>query len=380
MSHPIQYVTPLLQILDKEVNLKVYYYSNAGIIGKVDIGFGKEIVWDIPLLSGYSYTFLKNYSRNNSMDCRFADAINPGVWKVMLNSKSKVVIINSWTYGSDLFIIFTAWIFGKKVWLRAENPLNQELLKSGCKQKLKFTFLRYFVFKFFVKKFLFIGSENKKFFQFFGVKDSNLIYTPYAVDNDKFKIEYSKYKIEKTNLKNEFGIPLNGKVILYSGKYIEKKRPLDLLKAFNLLENKDYTLIFMGDGPLRYEMENYVLDHEIENIIFTGFVNQSSISKYYSVADVFVMCSGAGETWGLSVNEAMNFELPIVVSNTTGCAPDLVKENGFVFETGNIEQLALCLKRILENDQLSYEYGLKSAQIIETHSIEQIVSNIKIKL
>jgi glycosyltransferase involved in cell wall biosynthesis len=92
------------------------------------------------------------------------------------------------------------------------------------------------------------------------------------------------------------------------------------------------------------------------------------------------MCSGAGETWGLSVNEAMNFELPIVVSNTTGCAPDLVKENGFVFETGNIEQLALCLKRILENDQLSYEYGLKSAQIIETHSIEQIVSNIKIKL
>jgi glycosyltransferase involved in cell wall biosynthesis len=311
------------------------------------------------------------------MDCRFGDAINPGIWKVLFTSNSNVVLVNSWTYCSDLFVIFTAWIFGKKVWLRAENPLNQELLKTGWKQKLKFIFLRYVVFKFFIDKFLFIGIENKRFFHFFGVEESDLIYTPYAVDNNNFKTEYKKFKNEKSNLKKKFGIPLNGKVILYSGKYIEKKRPFDLLKALNMLESDDSIVIFMGDGPLRIEMEQYVADYKLKNVFFTGFINQSNISMYYSIADVFVMCSGIGETWGLSINEAMNFELPIIVSSTTGCATDLVTDNGFIFETGNVEQLANCLNKILENNELIQYYGLNSSKLIDQYSIDKIVSNMK---
>ena len=132
----------------------------------------------------------------------------------------------------------------------------------------------------------------------------------------------------------------------------------------------------MGDGPLRIEMEHYIADHKLKNVIFTGFINQSIISKYYSISDAFVMCSGIGETWGLSVNEAMNFELPIIVSSTTGCAADLVTDNGFIFETGNVEQLANCLNQILENEKLIQYYGLNSSKLIDKYSIEKIVSNI----
>lgn len=136
----------------------------------------------------------------------------------------------------------------------------------------------------------------------------------------------------------------------------------------------------MGDGPLRQEMEHYIVNNQVQNVQLTGFVNQSEVSTYYSVSDVFVMCSGIGETWGLSTNEAMNFGLPIIVSETTGCSIDLVKDNGFVFETGNVEQLAKCLTHLLENDQLSSKYGLNSSKIIDSYSIEKIVSNIKINL
>ncbi len=378
LSHPIQYVTPVLQELSKETILEVFYYSDISIKGGIDKGFGENVVWDLPLLEGYKSSFLKNLSKSGAMDCRFGDAINPGVWKVMLNSKSKVVLINSWTYGTDLFVIFTAWIFGKKVWLRAENPLNQELLKSGWKQKVKYYFLKFFVFKFFINKFLFIGSENKKFFQYYGVLESNLIYTPYAVDNYKFKGEFEIYKKDKASLKNELGIPSTSKVILFSGKYIDKKRPLDLLKAFELLKNKELTLVFMGDGPLRKEMEKYVFESKLENVVLTGFINQSNISKYYSIADVFVMCSGIGETWGLSVNEAMNFKLPVIVSNTTGSSFDLVKQgqNGFVFKEGDILGLNNYLKIAFSPDFNLAEAGEISSLIIEDFSIQKIVRNI----
>ena len=378
LSHPIQYISPLLQELAKVVELEVYYYSDVSIKGGIDKGFGKSIQWDIPLLEGYKSIFLKNYSTSKSMNCRFGDALNFGVWNVLRKSKSKTVLVNSWTYGSDLMIIFTAWLFGKKVWLRAENPLNQELLKKGWKQKLKHFILKYLIFKFFINKFLYIGSENKKFYIYSGVSESDLIYTPYSVDNQKFLNEFNNLKPQIQKLKEEFNIPFTNKVILYSGKFIEKKRPFDLLKAFELLKNNKVTLIFLGDGPLRNEMEHYIHSNGINNVILTGFINQSEISKYYSIADVFVMCSGVGETWGLSINEAMNFELPIVVSRTTGSSIDLVKQglNGFVFNEGDFQSLSYFLNEMLfENFDLK-NAGQISSTIIREYSIELIIKNL----
>lgn len=378
LSHPIQYISPLLKELAKELDLEVYYYSNIGITGGIDKGFGKAIQWDTPLLEGYKSTFLRNHSTSKSMNCRFGDALNFGVWSVLRKSKSKTVLVNSWTYGSDLMVIFTAWLFGKKVWLRAENPLNQEKLKKGYKQKLKHFILKYFIFRFFISKFLYIGSENKKFLVYSGVSESDLIYTPYSVDNEKFINEFNNLKPQIQKLKEELNVPFGHKVILYSGKYIEKKRPLDLIKAFELLKNNKVTLIFLGDGPLRKEMENYIDSNEINNIILTGFINQSEISKYYSIADVFVMCSGIGETWGLSINEAMNFGLPLLISKTTGSSVDLVKQgqNGFVFNEGDFQTLSHLLNEMLfENFDLK-NAGQISSTIVREYSIELIVKNL----
>ena len=382
LSHPIQYISPLLQELAKNVDLDVYYYSDLNVIGGFDKGFGQSIKWDIPLLEGYKSNFLRNFSINNSMNTQIGDAINPGVLKVLWKTKSTIVVVNSWTYFSDLLVIFTAWIFGKKVWLRAENPLNQELLKKGWKQKIKYYFLNYFVFKIFVQKFLYIGSENKKFFHYFSVKDSHLIFTPYAVDNEKFKKAYEENKLNKNNLKKELGISATGKVIMYSGKYIEKKRPLDLLKAFELLNDSEFNLVLMGEGPLRNELENYIVKQQLKNVILTGFINQSEISKYYSIADVFVMCSGIGETWGLSANEAMNFKLPLILSDTTGSSYDLVisGKNGFIYKEGDIESLSNCLKKIFSNKFNLLDAGNISNELINDFNIQKIVNNILLNL
>jgi len=57
---------------------------------------------------------------------------------------------------------------------------------------------------------------------------------------------------------------------------------------------------------------------------FTGFLNQSEISRAYVAADALVLPSDAGETWGLVVNEAMASGLPCIVSEACGCAEDLV--------------------------------------------------------
>lgn len=377
LSHPIQYFSPLLREMDKEFDLQVYYFSDASVKGNVDVGFGRKVKWDVPLLEGYSYRFLTNLSKRKSLSNRMWDAVNLSVIKTLFQSNSSIVIVNGWSYFSNLLAILTAKLSGKKVWLRAENPLSQELLKSRKSLTVKKLILKFFLFPF-INKFLYIGSQGKLFFEYYGAKPSQLIYTPYAVDNDWFQKEAAALK-DKSVLKQELGLPVNKKVILFTGKYIEKKRPMDLLKAFRLMEPVDTTLVMVGEGELRKKMEAYIKEYDLENVVLTGFINQSEIVKYYAAADLFVMCSGQGETWGLSVNEAMNFALPVVVSKTCGCAEDLVHEgeNGFLFEEGNVKDLSEDMKKLLDNEALRLEYGKASLKIINQFSIKHIVQNMK---
>jgi glycosyltransferase involved in cell wall biosynthesis len=382
LSHPIQYFSPLLKTLALSADLEVYYFSDASITGKEDKGFGQAVQWDTPLLNGYRYRFLRNFSRRTSLDNHFLDAVNPGVAGAIWKSKASIVIVNGWTYSSSLITIFFGRLLGKKVWLRAENPLSQELTKRPAVLFLKKLFLKHLLFRFFVSKCLYIGKESKAFFEYYGVKPARLLYTPYAVDNDSFRQQYFQLRGDPGAVRTRLGLPSDKKIILSSGKYIPKKRPMDLLQSFRLLNNDNYALVMVGEGELRKEMEDYIRKEQIPHVYLTGFVNQTAISAYYVTADVFVMCSGEGETWGLSVNEAMNFDKPVIVSATCGCSADLVKEgeNGFLFETGDIPALADCLRRTLEDDAFLVSAGQRSGEIIRDFSIAHVVTNITASL
>jgi glycosyltransferase involved in cell wall biosynthesis len=152
-----------------------------------------------------------------------------------------------------------------------------------------------------------------------------------------------------------------------------------LLRAFHQLRQPSYYLVMLGEGELRPEMETYIAQHGLQNIRLTGFINQSDISLFYTAADVFVMCSEAGETWGLSVNEAMNFHLPVVVSDLTGCSDDLVKGRGtgVVTAVGNVASLAGGIETVLSNETERQRMGEQSALVISEYSFNTIIEQLR---
>ncbi|MBX7206353.1 MAG: glycosyltransferase family 4 protein [Bacteroidia bacterium] len=378
LSHPIQYISPLLKHLASKTDIEVCYYSDVSVKGGFDKGFGKEIKWDIPLLDGYKFVFVKNWRKNQPMDTRFLNAFNPGIIGELRKTKSKIVVINSWAYATDWLVLIFAPLFGKKIWLRTENPINKELNKSKFTRFLKTILLKHILFRFIIDKFLFIGIRNKKFYEYYGVADeSRFIFTPYCVDNYGLNRKYHELIHKKDKIREKLGIPSDKKIILFTGKYIIQKQPLDLLKAFQLLPNEQYALIMVGEGELRSQMQQFIDTYKLSGIMLTGFVNQSEIWEYYVAADVFVMCSNS-ETWGLSVNEAMNFHLPVVVSEASGCSADLVKsgKNGFVFKEGDIEALASAIKKATDSKDINSEMGAASASIIQDYTIDVVSNNI----
>ena len=147
-------------------------------------------------------------------------------------------------------------------------------------------------------------------------------------------------------LRAEFGIPADaGPVILsvVATRSEEAAASCCSTPSAAFAHEHRCTLLIVGSGPMRGRdaTASYVR-HALPDVVFAGFLNQSEISRAYAAADIFALASGWHETWGLVVNEAMNFGLPVVVSDKVGCAADLVRhgENGYVFPHDRPEELA----------------------------------------
>lgn len=370
ISHPIQYYSPWFRSLALSTSLEVLYASDETVKGYLDKEFGTKIEWDIPLLEGYKSRFLKNYAYKKGIYNGFFGLFNLAIIKIVYNmNKNDVLIIHGWNKLTYWLAYLSCIFLDKKYILHAENPFNQELLKSSFNRKLKKIILYLIIKKAF--RICYIGNQNKEFFIYYGADESQLIFTPYCVENERFKNTALSLRDGKSNFKKLF-FPNNTnieKVILFSGKYISKKRPLDLLKAYLQLNDPSIGLIFMGDGELRGELESEIKKNKIQDsVLLTGFVNQSLIGQYFTCADVFVLPSTLGETWGLVVNEAMNFSLPIIISNQVGSASDLVHKNGIIYTCGNIKELCNSLKTILYDDHLREEMGKESSNLIMNYS------------
>ena len=378
LTHPIQYFSPLFLEIEKS-NFSQFnvIYCEDTTHGYYDNEFAKTINWDLDLLNGYKYTFLRN-----DIISRLFKRCNLSIINYLYNNKPDILIIHGWSYPTSLIAIITAKVLGIKIWLRAETPYIHEIKIGKLKKVFKYIIFKYFFLKLF-DKFLFIGIQNKLFYNYYGViEESKFIYTPYCVNNKMLQTLEANLKPNKLILKEDLKINPNNFIILFSGKLIQKKRPFDLLMAYEKAKIKNSTLIFLGDGNLKSSLEKYVNDNTINNVIFIGFKNQSEIAKYYTIADLFVLPSGIGETWGLVVNEALNFSLPIIVSNLVGCNSDLVvnNQNGFVYEYGNLNQLSFYINEIYSNKNLQENAKIFSKNIVNNYDYDTIIKNIKLEL
>jgi len=165
-------------------------------------------------------------------------------------------------------------------------------------------------------------------------------------------------------------------------RQVSKKNLIMLLEAFNIY-SKNVTLpkdlILVGDGPERPLLEQYVRDNKLENVHFLPFVQQRELRAVYRNSLCFILASKFGETWGLTVNEAMASGKPVLVSGQAGCSSTLVKYgiNGFTFspeDVGELSGLLLKMHDLPENDLKIM--GDKSKEIIMDWGLDRFCTGV----
>jgi glycosyltransferase involved in cell wall biosynthesis len=338
VGRPTQFESPFYQYITQNWgsdSICVYYYKQADLTFK-DSELGNEVVnsWGIDLLSNYSWKL----ASTNTLKEVFC-----------ILKENKYIIVNGYTYSMAVWILIFGKIFGKKIGLRLDTVLwNQSSLIKKIYKKILLQSLNLFVDVFWVT-----GLKSKEYLMYFGISKDKIKILSYVVNVEWFAQKSKLNKIEKKNILNRLLISNENTVITCVTKLVQRESPLDLIHAFHKLGLKNSSLLIIGDGEDRSELENYVKNELCNsNVIFHGYANYIDLPTYYAISDIFVHTS-INEPWGVSVQEAMACDLPVIASNFVGSAYDLIREgeNGFIYKSGQVDDLCDKIKRVLNIDK-----------------------------
>lgn len=361
-THPIQYVAPWLAYLHgaEGLALKVFYLWNFGVEARLDPGFNVNLRWDIPLLEGCDSEFVDNRSPDPGTG-HFLGIWNPGLTARLRAFQPDAVLLTAYNYASIAVLLAR--------WRRDEAPLlfrgdsHRLVPRAGLLSVVKRRLLSG-IFKRF-SACLYVGAANKEYFRLHGVPEERLFHSPHAVDNARFVSAAQTVEAGARQWRRELGIAEGRRVVLFAGKFEDKKRPTDLLQAFRAANLENTALLFVGSGPLEEKLRAAAAG--MPEVFFAPFQNQTAMPRTYAVGDVFVLPSfGSSETWGLAVNEAMCMSRPAIVSTHVGCAADLVipRLTGLTFEAGNVEALRDALKEALADMPRLRSWGMNARRHI----------------
>ncbi|MCC7128560.1 MAG: glycosyltransferase, partial [Microbacteriaceae bacterium] len=168
--------------------------------------------------------------------------------------------------------------------------------------------------------------------------------------------------------------------VLFVGRLAEEKQLDVLLKAFAKLDPKlDAELEIVGDGELMNHLRK--LSNELgisERTIFTGYVEDDGVKAAYTGATVFAIPSIA-ELQSIATLEAMSSGLPIVAANAMAL-PHLVHpgENGYLFEPGDVDDLADRLEAVLSAPQAELtRLKRNSLKMVAPHDIQNTLTTFE---
>ncbi len=174
--------------------------------------------------------------------------------------------------------------------------------------------------------------------------------------------------------------PRSDNLIVFLGRLVEEKQIDKLIRAFAKLDpSLKAKLEIVGGGDQEGKLKALAASLGVSpNVKFTGYVEEDYLRGALHRATVFAMPSIA-ELQSISTMEAMATGLPIVAADAMAL-PHLVHdgENGYLFQPGNVDELADKLTRILTMpEEELLEFKKESLRLIEAHDIQRTLDTFE---
>jgi glycosyltransferase involved in cell wall biosynthesis len=332
--------------------------------------------FDVPLVDGFKHRFLRNIAPRPSV-AHPLGLVSPGLVRLLTRRRYDAVWVHGYAHASDWLAFAAASAAGLPYLIRGESTPDSGT-RLPMRRWMKRSMLAPLVRR--AAGLLCVGSANRRFWQAHGARSAQLFDAPYGVDNGWFASRALDARVSGLagRLRSGVGAGPDDVVLLFAGKLVDRKAPLDLVRAVSRLggEGRRCVAVFAGDGERRPDVASALVQDGVRGRV-VGFVNQSELPGWYAAADLLVLPS-LRETWGLVVNEAMACALPVVVSDAVGCGADLVEGHGTgaVFAAGDAAGLAAALCPLVTDDAVRREAGSRAVARVSDFDVAAAAEGI----
>ena len=384
VSHPIQHFVHLYKALARHphIELKVFFASSIGVKPYYDQQMAVEIQWAMDLLGGYDHEFLPE--ADSITMAGFKEINNPSIVPALRRFAPDVVQLHG--YAQLTLLRALLWCTFKRIPVLLWSDSSLLFQRPGWKTKLKETLLPWLLKLF--SGVLSTGDNNAEYYRHYGIKPDRIFYCPFTIDKIELESARVNQVVHRQTLRQKYGIAPDEYVLLYVGKLVLWKRPIDFLDAVKAAqvrvpENVRLVAFFAGDGSLRKDLEAH-RDQHVIRAIFGGFINVDILPSIYAMADALVFPSDR-EPYGLSAREAICVGLPLIVSDQIGCvgSTDAARPglNALLFPSRNVPALTDCIVRLSADTALQQSMSQASLNITqemdETISVNGFVRGVK---
>lgn len=345
-THPAQYMAPWFRYMAAErrdIDLTVVYASTP-TPAQQGVGFNESFAWDVGLTDGYMHQVLAAPHPDRTFDSdSFTGADVGAVGDAIVATRPDAVIVPGWHSMFYLRAIAACRRAGIPVLYRGDSNLL-----SGPRglTRLPWSIRTRAALKMF-DGYLSVGTPIREYLRHFGAPEPLIFDSPHCVDNAYFASGAGRVSDNgaRDQARQEMGAGPDDFLVLFAGKFIERKRPMDVIQAAARL-GRNVVVAMAGNGPLMDATRDAAKRLDVR-VAWCGFLNQAAMPGALAAADCVAVPS-RWESWGLIVNEALAAGTPCVVSSGVAAAADLVRENvsGAVYQPGDVDGLAVSLRGV----------------------------------
>ena len=277
-----------------------------------------------------------------------------------LKKRFDVVVIHG--YSSTTAMLAMAWLKLHKIpfYLEVDGGLIRE------ESAKKYQFKKLLVGS--ADRWLSSGDATTDFLVHYGAVREKCIKYPFSSLDASDILPAPVPREEKLALRRSLGMECEN-MILSIGQFIPRKG-FDILMqaAANGIPNAD---IFIVGGEPTEEYLKMCADLKLTNIHFVGFMKKEKLAEVYRAADMFVLPTRE-DIWGLVINEAMAYGLPVITTDRCVAGLELVEEgvNGAIVPVEDADALARKMRELLSSDLTAM--GEASLERIRPYTIENM--------
>lgn len=366
-THPVQYRSPVFRELSRRnPSHKIYLFNSEWCEPKWGLKERGQIPrqnWNLNLLEGFSHEILET-ARLGKLETMVR------LRRVLVEEKPTAILLFGYYSWENWMLLFLARTLGIRTMFLGDTFNDGfEKKRSGVKSQL----VRLFFSQ--ISSFIAVGEKNFRYYLAKGVERKKIVIGKHCVDDRFFATDEEQGNRIRREWRAKMGIAESATVMLFLGRLVERKRPWDVVAIHNQVGTAELFTVVAGNGVL----EESLRPSATSSLRFIGFQDQHEARKCYYGAD-FLIVPSEWETWGLVVNEAFLCGLPALVTETCGCAGDLVVpgETGEIFTPGDVPGASRIIQGWLnEPSQLKALGRQAKRKVLKEFSVDRFVDAIE---